>query len=232
MSQRRADTQGEVLLDSTAELLTKVKAGNRSAENEIARRNLPELRRWARGRLPASLRDRDDTEDIVQETLVRALRRLPMLEIPHGGAFQSYLRTALRHRVVDAVRRSQRRPTRTTIEDPADKGPDPHQIVIGNELAERYGLALEKLRPLDRALLKARIDRGWTYEQIRRAFGKTTVNATRVALTRALQRLAKAADFAPPEARVVPAPTSQSVRRKAPTSRARNRTAGPPRPPE
>ncbi len=224
MFRRRPDSKEEAVLDTTAELWAKMKASDRSAENEIVGRNLPELRRWARGRLPAALRDRNDTEDIVQDTLLRALRRLPELEVTHRGAFQGYLRKSLRHRVVDEVRRSKRRPTRaTSAGDPADRGPDPHQIIAGSELAAQYGRALLKLRPLDRALLQARLDRGWTYEEIRRAFNKKTVNATRVAIKRALDRLAKAADQAldraPAKGRKPPPPTSRSPGRKSPSRR-------------
>jgi RNA polymerase sigma factor (sigma-70 family) len=119
---------------------------------------------------------------------------LPGLELGYPGAFQSYLRTALKRRVVDEIRRSKRRPSRTALGEQEDQGPDPHEIVAGDELATHYLRALQQLRPLDRALLLARIDRGWSYERIAQAFGKKTTNATRVAITRALQRLTKAAE--------------------------------------
>ncbi len=84
----------------------KARSGDRSAENEIVRRNLPELTQYARGRLPGAARSGSDTEDLVQDTMIQALKRLQTFDPSRRGSFQAYLRTSLRHRVCDEVRRS------------------------------------------------------------------------------------------------------------------------------
>jgi RNA polymerase sigma factor (sigma-70 family) len=175
--------------DSTADLVFKARSGDRSAENEIVRRNLPELRQYARGRLPTAARGRSDTEDLVQDTMLNALQRLTSFKPLRPGGFQAYLRTSLRHRVCDEVRRSIRYPHAGLLEDAPDRGPTPHEMMAAQEAVARYRRALAKLRPNYRALVQAYVERGWSYERIARAFDKPSVNAARVAVGRAVNRL-------------------------------------------
>lgn len=175
--------------DSTADLVFKARSGDRSAENEIVRRNLPELRQYARGRLPVAARGRTDTEDLVQETMLNALQRLTSFKPLRPGGFQAYLRTSLRHRVCDEVRRSIRYPHAGLLEDAPDRGPTPHDVMAAQEAVARYRRALETLRPTYRALVQAYVEREWSYERIARAFEKPSVNAARVAVGRAVNRL-------------------------------------------
>ncbi len=64
--------------DSTKDLVLRAKVGDRLAENEIVRRSLPRMRRFAHGRLPPAVRNGYDTEDIVQDSLLQTLQRLPV----------------------------------------------------------------------------------------------------------------------------------------------------------
>jgi RNA polymerase sigma-70 factor (ECF subfamily) len=43
-------------------------------------RYLPRLRRWATGRLPPAARGLLDTEDIVQETIVKTIRNIDHID--------------------------------------------------------------------------------------------------------------------------------------------------------
>jgi RNA polymerase sigma factor (sigma-70 family) len=175
--------------DSTADLVSKARSGDRSAENEIVRRNLPELKQYARGRLPVAARSGSDTEDLVQDTMIQAWKRLRTFDPSRRGGFQAYLRTSLRHRVCDEVRRSIRTPQTAPMEDTPDQGPTPHDVIAARETVASYRRALGTLRPNYRALVQAHIERDWTHEQIARMFDKPTVNAARVALGRAVARL-------------------------------------------
>lgn len=60
--------------DSTLSLLTRARAGDEGAMNDLFARYLPGLQRWARGRLPIKFRDLADTSDVVQEALAQAQR--------------------------------------------------------------------------------------------------------------------------------------------------------------
>jgi RNA polymerase sigma factor (sigma-70 family) len=175
--------------DSTAELLTRFRTGDSSAEDEIVRRELPALRRWARGRLPRYARGGTDTEDLIQETFAHALTRLTAFYPSHPGALQAYLRVAVQNRVRDQLRRVARRPKAEELQEMSDRGPTPFETALAEETHALYLRGLGSLRPVDQAMLRARIDRQWDYDKIARAFGKSSPDAARMAVTRALRRL-------------------------------------------
>ena len=77
---------------------------------ELFRRHLGPLQRWARGRLPNWARDLSDTDDLVQDTLLRTFKQLDCFDPRGVGALQAYLRQAIVNRVRDELRRKQRRP--------------------------------------------------------------------------------------------------------------------------
>jgi DNA-directed RNA polymerase specialized sigma24 family protein len=56
---------------------------------------------------------------------------------------------------------------------------------------ERFEVALRKLKPEDQRAIVARCEWGMSHEEVAQAIGKPTANAARVAIHRALVRLAK-----------------------------------------
>jgi RNA polymerase sigma factor (sigma-70 family) len=182
-------------LTSTSDLLARARAGDADALNQLFARYLPPLKRWARGRLPSWTRDLRDTDDIVQETLVQTLRRIEDFNPRHEGALQAYLRQAVVNRVRDEVRRVGRRPLSAAVpEDYEDPSLSPLDHAIGQEEAARYESALQRLRPEDRELVVARVEMGNSYQQIAREHGKPSADAARMAVARALVRLAQEMD--------------------------------------
>jgi RNA polymerase sigma-70 factor, ECF subfamily len=184
-------------LTSTTDLLRRAREGDAQALDDLIRRHVAPLRRWARGRLPRWTRDLRDTEDLVQETLAQTLRHLNDFEPRHEGALQAYLRQALINRVRDEVRRVSRYPTPAGIEEDdehADRSASPLDEAIGREAVERYEGALQRLRPEERELIIARVELQQSYAQIAAAHGKASPDAARMAVTRALVRLAEEMD--------------------------------------
>lgn len=180
---------------TTADLLARARQGDPEALNELFSRYLPALRRWARGRLPAWTRDLRDTEDLVQETLLQTLRQLDRFEPRHEGALQAYLRQAVVNRVRDEVRRATRQPAGAALdEDHVDPAVSPLDHAIGSEAASRYEDALQRLTADERALIVARVEMGNSYQQIAVAHGKPSADAARMAVARALVRLASEMD--------------------------------------
>jgi RNA polymerase sigma factor (sigma-70 family) len=180
-------------LDSTTDLIIKAKTGDRSAENEIVRRNLPRLRRFAHGRLPSGARHSCDTEDIVQDSMLHTLQRLSSFDPTRPGGLQAYLRVAIQNRVRDEQRRLTRYGSPEELTEVVDKGPSPYDEAKEKEIAKRQQAALQRLRPADRALLIARIDLGYDYQHIARLFGKPSPDAARVAVHRALKKVVDSA---------------------------------------
>jgi RNA polymerase sigma-70 factor (ECF subfamily) len=174
----------------TIELLARVRAGDADALERLIARCLPPLRRWAHGRLPQYLRDVQDTSDLVQDTVLAALKRLDRFEVRHEGALQAYLRTALANRITDAIRRKARRPTQGDFpDDIAGSDPSPLEQVLGQEKMERYEAALAKLSASDREAIIARLELQYRYDELAIALNKKSVDAARVAVGRAIRRL-------------------------------------------
>jgi RNA polymerase sigma-70 factor (ECF subfamily) len=178
--------------ETTVELLNRVKAGDDEARERLVARCMPPLRRWARGRLPTYARDMLDTEDLVQDSVIAALRRIEGFEARREGALQAYLRQAVANRIKDVIRYKRRRPLQTELpEDAADHGESPLDQVIGLENTERYEAAMLRLKDADREAIVARVELRYSYQELAVALGKPSADAARVAVTRAIVRLAR-----------------------------------------
>ena len=174
------------------EILRLVRQGAPGAREAFCARYLGPLRRWASGRLPPSIRAGGDTDDLVQDTLIRALGQVSSFEYRGPGAVVSYLRQAVKNAICDAVRRAQRRGPHVALRE-ADPDPNdgPLQQVLGLELIERYERALSELDEDDRGLIIARVEHDLGYAQIAEEYGRPSAEAARKAVSRALLRLAE-----------------------------------------
>ena len=126
-----------------------------------------------------------DTQDLVQETLFQTFKRIERFEPRGEGALQAYLRQAILNRVREELRRAKRRPPRSELDSEAeDNARSPLEEAIGQEALERYEQALARLRPEDRELVVARIELGYTNQEIAELLDKPTPNAARMAAER------------------------------------------------
>jgi RNA polymerase sigma-70 factor, ECF subfamily len=179
-------------LHSSLTLLERAQAGDRAALDLLVARYLPRLQRWASGRLPRWACDIADTQDLVQETLFQTFKRIEKFESRGEGALLAYLRQAILNRVREELRRAKRRPARNELESQAaDNARSPLEEAIGQEALERYERALATLRREDRELVVARVELGYTNQEIAELLDKPTPNAARMAVERAVIRLAK-----------------------------------------
>ena len=177
----------------TLELLELYRGGNSGARDQLIEKCLPPLRRWARGRLPQWARSAADTQDLVQDAVMRALPHLHVFEVRRPGALQSYLREAVQNRIYDEVRKVSARPSAAELPDEViDDAPSPLELAIGRQGIERYQQALGTLKPLDRNAIIARIELQHSYEEVALAIGKPNANAARMVVTRAIVRLVAA----------------------------------------
>jgi RNA polymerase sigma factor (sigma-70 family) len=133
------DTVAGVDVTSSFALLLRARQGDEVARNELCARYLPRLRRWAHGRLPSWAREHLDTEDIVQDALMRSVGRIESFTPEHEGAFCAYVCQALRNRLRDALRRAARRPSGPppSLDAPA-LDPSPLEQAVGGQLLARY----------------------------------------------------------------------------------------------
>jgi RNA polymerase sigma factor (sigma-70 family) len=178
--------------ESSLDLLKRVQAGDSSALDALIARYRPRLVRWASGRLPPHARDLAETQDLVQETLIRAFRKIGQIEIRGEGALQAYLRQVLLNTLRMELRRVRRRPVGSELESGIESDdPSPLEQAVSGAAIERYERALNTLREGDRELVIAHVEFGFSHQELANAFGKPSANAARMALQRALLQLAK-----------------------------------------
>jgi RNA polymerase sigma factor (sigma-70 family) len=177
---------------SSLSLLRHAQAGDKSALSALFARQIPALRRWARGRLPHWARQMGDTADIVQEALARTFRRIDKFEYQRQEALQAYLRRAVTNQIRDEVRRVQREPAPAPLEEnQVDEAPSPLDAAMGTSVADAYRRALLTLREEEREAVVARLELGYSYAQIAVMLDKPSADAARMMVTRAMATLAE-----------------------------------------
>lgn len=163
-------------METTIDLLARVRQGDNGAVTQLMERSVPPLRRWARGRIPATARHFADTQDIVQEAFVRVLPTLAASDVAHPGALQALLREA----VASHIDRLAAAPS---------PSPSPLERVVGRDGLQRYDAALRRLSETDREAIVARIELQQSYEEVAIALGLPDADAARAAVKGALARL-------------------------------------------
>jgi RNA polymerase sigma-70 factor (ECF subfamily) len=183
---------GELASLSTLTLLDKASGGDERARDVLYGRYLPRLQRWARGRLPQRARGLVDTDDLVQDTLLRTLVRADAFDPEHSGAFLGYVRRTVENRIVDEIRKVGRRPpAEETAGSLADPSPSPLDELLHGEKRDLYEQAFQRLKLSDQTAIAARLEEGLSYEEIARELGKSSADAARMAVSRAVVRLAQ-----------------------------------------
>ena len=178
--------------ESTVELLARARAGDEAALNEVFARAIPLLKRWASGRLPRWARDVVDTDDLVQETVVSTLKHIDVFEYRVDSALQAYLRQAVMNRIRNEIRRATRHPSAETLDTATpDTALSPLEELIGKQALDAYDEAMAALEPDEREAIIGRVELGLTYSQLAAAMGRPSADAARMAVGRALVKLAK-----------------------------------------
>jgi RNA polymerase sigma factor (sigma-70 family) len=193
---RRADRRSGIMETRSHDLLLRGQQGDAGAFDRLFARYAPQLRQWAHKRLPHWTRSLADTADLVQETMLHTLVNLREFKPRSDTALRAYLRRALVNRIRDQMRHARTRGDVRSIDDEVDTAPpgaapSPLQAAIDNEDRERYVRALNELAAADRDAIVARVELGYTYDQLAILLDKPTRGAARVAVRRALTRLAK-----------------------------------------
>lgn len=178
--------------ESSIDLIHRAQAGDRDALDRLLARYLPALRRWARGRLPASARDMSDTQDLVQDAMRRTILNLDHFEYRGEGALRAYLHQAVNHLIADHIRRVGKRPPQAELDDCVSDGErSPLDRAITAQTFDRFEAALTHLEPLDQKALRARLELGCSYAEIAAMTGRPSADAARIAVARAVKRVAE-----------------------------------------
>jgi RNA polymerase sigma-70 factor, ECF subfamily len=177
--------------DSSVELIRRAQAGEGDALDRLLERYLPDLRRWAHGRLPPFARDMADTHDLVQDAMKRTVLNFDRFEYRGEGALRAYLHQAVVNLVYDHVRRVGRRPRQDELDDRVPtREASPLERAIAGQTFERFEAALTHLSADDQKAVRARLELGCSYEEVAAIAGKPSADAARVAVARAVKRIA------------------------------------------
>ena len=181
--------------DNTESLIRSAQEGNADAAQDLMKRYLERLRRWAHGRLPRHVRGHMDTEDVVQETALKTLRLLDGFQSQGPAAFQGYIRRALNNQLRDQYRVARERPEVEEFES-ADHAAaaDPQRDAMVREALAQCEEALLDLSPRQQVALVARLEFGASYGEIAELLGFETADAARMSVTRARKRLLRAVE--------------------------------------
>ena len=176
---------------STAELLVRARGGDRQALDDLFARAMPPLRQWASGRLPAWARGMLDTDDLVQETVMRTFGRIDVFEYHEATGLMAYLRQAVMNRIRNELRRAIRNPAPSTLDSSVeDNAASPLEMLVGKDTVDAYEEALEQLDAADRDLIIGRVELGFSFAELAAASGRPSADAARMAVGRALIKLA------------------------------------------
>jgi RNA polymerase sigma-70 factor (ECF subfamily) len=177
--------------ESTLIILSRAQSGNLEAREELYRRLIPRLERFAHGRVQSSLRSITDTQEIVQDTIVRSLAKISRFRPNHEGALLQYLKQALINRIRDLSRRGRRvaafdgAPERASGNESS-----PVEQVVGWETLSRFEAALERLSEDQRAAVSLHVEMGYTLDELAGALGRSS-EAARKVLFRGLRNVAE-----------------------------------------
>ena len=160
-------------LASDATLLGRWRAGDERAATGIVERHAGALARFA-----ASLGVREDIEELVQDTFVRAFGSIDGFR--GESSLRTWLFTILRRLVLDRRRARSRRP----VAVPVDEGDavtefDALDGMVAGETERRVQDAIASLTPTQREVFTLRVAEGLSYKEIAEVAG-TTEGAARV----------------------------------------------------
>jgi RNA polymerase sigma-70 factor (ECF subfamily) len=117
------------------------------------------------------------------------------VELRGEGALQAYLHRAVINRIKDEMRRVARRPIDDLDDDTeqqfASTEQSPFDQVMDAEKEANYKRALALLSEDDRALIVGRMELGYTYEQLAVMSRRPSAAAARMAVRRAVIKLAE-----------------------------------------
>ncbi len=156
-----------------AELIARWKAGDDRAASELVERHAAALARFA-----VSSGERNEVDELVQDTFVRAFNSLDGFR--GESSFRTWLFTIERRLLLDRRRAEKRRRDRTEVQegDVATEY-DALDSVVADETQQRLRNAVDRLSPTQREVFTLRVAEGLSYKEIAEAVG-TTEGAARV----------------------------------------------------
>jgi RNA polymerase sigma-70 factor (ECF subfamily) len=171
-------------------------AGDRAALDALCARHAGRLLSAIRARMPAAVAQRVGAEDILQETLLEAARRIEDFEPRGDGTFYRWLVGIARFKISEAQRAGHARKRALEVPldgDPARSQTSPSGGAMRAERHERVARALARLPERQAEAVRLRYLEGATLEETAAALA-CSQGAVKALVARGLAELAQALD--------------------------------------
>jgi RNA polymerase sigma-70 factor (ECF subfamily) len=190
---------------STTQLLAAYRAGNAEAGNRLFHQHVPWLKILAQLQLESRFEAKFDSADLVQQTLLEAVKAFPQFRGSTTGEFTAWLRQILAHVLAHEIRRyagtrkrdlGRERSLDETLSQASQRlgdllpatGTSPSQEAARNERQVLVARALMALPQDHREVLILRNFQGLSHEEVARQMNRTP-GAVRMLWVRALTHL-------------------------------------------
>ncbi|MGI9090520.1 MAG: RNA polymerase sigma factor [Gemmatimonadaceae bacterium] len=152
---------------SDTELIRRWRSGDGVAATKLVERHAPAVARFV-----ATSGERNDVDEVVQDTFVRAFGAMDSFR--GDSAFRTWLFTIARRLVLDR-RRSERRSRNVSSVEEGDAVTqfDALDGMVADESLLRVGRALNALSPRQRETFTLRVEQGLSYKEIADITGST-----------------------------------------------------------
>ena len=158
---------------SDAALIARWRGGDERAATMLVERHAPAVSRFV-----ASMGERGELEEVVQDTFVRAFGSLDRFR--EASSLRTWLFSIARNLCRDRARSNRRSPMAVPIEEThAMTGDDPLSAAVATETAARVRAAMDELTETQRAVFTLRVTEGLSYREIADVV-ETTEGAARV----------------------------------------------------
>jgi len=155
------------LAPDDAALIARWRGGDERAVTLLVERHAQAIARFV-----ASLGERDEIEEVVQDTFVRAFGSLDSFR--GDSTFRTWLLTIARNLLRDRQRGRKRAGVHVEIQDDdLVSSSDALEGAVASETERRLRAAVEMLSPLQRSIFTLRVTEGLSYKEIAIAVGST-----------------------------------------------------------
>ncbi|MBI3818560.1 MAG: sigma-70 family RNA polymerase sigma factor [Planctomycetes bacterium] len=183
---------------TTLDLLQRVRAGDREALEGLFVHFRRPLELYLHAQLPLVVRSVQDTQDAVQEVMMRMLKTLPNYKYRGVGSLWGYIRMIARNYVLEQVRERKHwgAAKGQTGDAPAPETPakqaSPFTHAEARERFELYEHALSRIPERTRRALLMKLELKLEFADIARECGFSSADAARMAVARAVRQMAQA----------------------------------------
>ena len=155
------------LAPDDAALIARWRGGDERAATALVERHAQAIARFV-----ASLGERDEVEEVVQDTFVRAFGSLDLFR--GESSFRTWLLTITRNLLRDRQRGRKRAKHHVEIQDEdLVSSSDALEGTVATETELRLRAAVETLSPMQRSIFTLRVTEGLSYKEIATAVGST-----------------------------------------------------------